>query len=397
MADNRLLSESDLWFSPSQMREGAKNALLYPFRNPEQVAEAGLSIAPGSGEAMSARNAWDASGRAGNALLQGNYGEAASGYGDMALGIMGALPGAGIIARGTRRGAAWMDRNLPEGINRLLDNVTPSDPQNTLNIFAGPTAKTADHAALAKAQEMAHSGASRDDIWRDTGWFQGVDGKWRFEIDDSNMAVNIPRNKMSGDWSQYKTAIDHPDLFAAYPPMQRNRITFDHRRDDSSILTGEPSPNAFDTKQYDTEIGVQGRIRQDGSRAQIKPNAIREHTAHEAQHNIQSREGFAPGTSPFTVMGELDELGSPEYRQLYEDVFINLKYGQGDDPTFRAALAKLDEMKHQEMMDGYRRTAGEVEARNVASRLNMTAADRRATAPWLTQDVPDDQQIVRYR
>lgn len=141
MPENRLLSESDLWFSPSQMKEGAKNALLYPFRNPEQVAEAGLSIAPGSGEAMSARDAWNASGRAGNALLQGNFGEAASGYGDMALGIMGALPGAGIIARGTRRGAAWMDRNLPAGVNRLLDSITPSDPRNTTFIFAGPTAK----------------------------------------------------------------------------------------------------------------------------------------------------------------------------------------------------------------------------------------------------------------
>lgn len=132
MADNRLLSESDLWFSPSQMKQGAKNALLYPLRHPEQTAEFGLSVAPGSGEAMSARDAWDASGRAGNALLSGNYGEAASEYGNVATGMLGAIPGAGIIARGTKRGAAWMDRNLPAGVNKLLDAVTPQASQDTL-------------------------------------------------------------------------------------------------------------------------------------------------------------------------------------------------------------------------------------------------------------------------
>lgn len=139
MADNRLLSESDLWFSPSQMKQGAKNALLYPLRHPEQTAEFGLSVAPGSGEAMSARDAWDASGRAGNALLSGDFGEAASEYGNVATGMLGAIPGAGIIARGTKRGAAWMDRNLPTGLNHLLDSMMPSDPKSTMNTFSGPT------------------------------------------------------------------------------------------------------------------------------------------------------------------------------------------------------------------------------------------------------------------
>ena len=363
MPDNRLLTESDLWFSPSQMKEGAKNALLYPFRHPEETAEFGLSMAPGSGEAMSARDAWDASGRAGNALLQGNYGEAASEYGNWATGLLGALPGAGIIARGTKRGAAWMDRNLPTGVNKLLDSITPSDPANTLNIFAGPTAKTADHAALGRAQEMAQSGVSRDDIWRDTGWFQGVDGKWRFEIDDSGMAVNIPKNRWSGEYGSYKSSIDHPDLFAAYPPMQRNRITFDHRTGDSSIVTENPGEKAFDRKQFDTDIGVQGRMRTD--RTQSRPREIREHTAHELQHNVQAREGFAPGSGPEEIYQASMDAGNP--------------------------------ISEQEAIDIYRRLLGEVEARNVQTRLPMSAADRRAKAPWLTQDVPDDQQIVRFR
>jgi hypothetical protein len=33
----------------------------------------------------------------------------------------------------------------------------------------------------------------------------------------------------------------------------------------------------------------------------------------------------------------------------------------------------------------------------VQSRMNMSPQERQATAPWLTQDVPDEHQIVRFR
>lgn len=129
---------------------------VYPHLNPRRnglqprdtsgdlaaLAEFGLSVAPGSGEAMSARDAWNASGEASNALLSGRYGDAASGYGNMLAAMVGAVPGIGVVARGTQRGAAWMDRNVPGAVNRLLDRMAPKDAANTLNIFAGPTART---------------------------------------------------------------------------------------------------------------------------------------------------------------------------------------------------------------------------------------------------------------
>ena len=43
----------------------------------------------------------------------------------------------------------------------------------------------------------------------------------------------------------------------------------------------------------------------------------------------------------------------------------------------------------------YQRLAGETEARNVQTRMNMSADERRATPPWDTQDIPDIDQIVR--
>lgn len=336
-----------------------------------------LSIVPGPGNVIAAEDAVTQGGEAAGAFGEGRYGKAAMHGGLSALSAFGAFTGlpTGRMAGSAARGAS-----------------------NRTNIFAGPMAKTADHAALAKAQEMATSGVGRDAIHAQTGWHQGVDGKWRFEIDDSSMGVKIPQNADSGSYHAYPKAIEHQPLFDAYPEMTRNRINFDMRTPDSSIM-GETNSRALGSgnKKFDTSIGVQGRKM--WTEPTIIPrhmNKVRGDTVHELQHNAQLREGFARGTTPYTVMGELDEAGSPEYRQLYADVFSG-KYGQGDDPGFKAALAKLDEMTHTEMIDGYRRTAGEVEARNVAARLNMTAAERRAKAPWLTQDVPDDQQIVRGR
>lgn len=108
-----------------------------------QGAEFVASMAPVTGEVLSARDAWRSSGKGAEALSQGQYSQAASEYGNMMLGVLGAVPGAGLIARGTKRGAAWMDRNLPAGFNRLLDAAMPSDPKNTTFSGAGPTTSTA--------------------------------------------------------------------------------------------------------------------------------------------------------------------------------------------------------------------------------------------------------------
>ena len=88
------------------------------------------------------------------------------------------------------------------------------------------------------------------------------------------------------------------------------------------------------------------------------------------------------------------------------EVIDNLKYG---DPAALSAVASkhgfanLDDalsfLKQQDQMrtpfSQYQRTAGEVEARNVQSRMNMSPEERKAKPPWTTEDVPREQQIIR--
>lgn len=63
--------------------------------------------------------------------------------------------------------------------------------------YAGRAAKTADTGRLAQAEEMEKQGRSNEEIRQETGWFRGRDGKWRFEIDDSQMIVD-PKGTVQG-------------------------------------------------------------------------------------------------------------------------------------------------------------------------------------------------------
>lgn len=61
-------------------------------------------------------------------------------------------------------------------------------------VFGGEKSATADRQALARAKEMETSGAGRDAIWKETGWWKPEhDGKWRYEIDDSRAARSEAR------------------------------------------------------------------------------------------------------------------------------------------------------------------------------------------------------------
>jgi len=76
---------------------------------------------------------------------------------------------------------------------------------------------------------------------------------------------------------------------------------------------------------------------------------------HELQHGVQSIEGFAPGGNPSTVMTKLQQSNPEEYMRL-----ISSSQNLGDIYD-----------------NAYRRIAGEVEARAVQKRMNMSPEQRR--------------------
>lgn len=328
--------------------------------------------------------------------------EAVQAYGRAALsGVM--LPGAGRAAAGV--------------------------PSNAVGIFGGRLAKTADQAALAKAEELAAKGAPREQIWTETGWFQGPDKKWRFEIDDSGARLNEwtpAHGQANAAWPNRKgpvtelstdAYINHPELARAYWPT---------RDSEPGFFFAEQ--NGYAGRQHPGRNGDPGSI-EIGIRTTLDPQKQRSTSLHELQHEIQDREGFARGASKeqFKLPQIQIDGGSVQLKEFQDAILLRgiaermktsvpdaAKFAQGYHgvaPVGRAveiagmhqvdklqsmyekAYGRLNDAKDPSL--AYRRTAGEVEARTVQKRADMTAAERRARFPWLDYDVPESKQIIR--
>jgi hypothetical protein len=244
-------------------------------------------------------------------------------------------------------------------------------PRNSLGTFGGVKAKTADHDALARAQQMEAQGVDRDAVWRETGWGKGVDGEWRFEIDDSATRIGLTDRfdkfddawwgeSISGPMSNVLRGVDknaYPDLAAESAYLRK-----------ADPVSGVRYPGNVHTIQAEAPDA----------------NSAKSVLLHEYQHGIQRKEGFAVGGSPKyvtpeEVIAERDRLLTKAMSGLNEDEAV---YG----PMSRAVSRE----------DIYNRLAGEVEARAVQTRMNMTPEERRARPFWYDYDVPENQQIVNF-
>ena len=106
---------------------------------------------------------------------------------------------------------------------RNQDNGTeePTGPPYDRYSFAGENANNADLDALERAKEMQAAGVADETIRQQTGWHTGMDGKWRWEIDDSTMRYDSSgdiRGAESAKWAMedYESARDdlwgHADM-----------------------------------------------------------------------------------------------------------------------------------------------------------------------------------------
>jgi hypothetical protein len=236
---------------------------------------------------------------------------------------------------------------IPHNVEPAIENARSFVKENTpgpnqLNIFAGPSAKTANHEALAMAKEMQARGVSPERIYKGTRWWQGDDGKWRFEIPDdtSSMYVSKEGEKPLSD------TLHHPKLYEAYPDVA-NIPTY----------TGRFHPDQGGA--YDTEMD---KIYLNSNTPFNQRSAL----LHEIQHAIQQREGFTPGGSPNRFTPE--EIAA-ERRRLQETY-------SGDNGWTSVGTMPGDVTDKQIAHQLYTKIPGEIEARDVQSRMRMSPDER---------------------
>lgn len=263
----------------------------------------------------------------------------------------------------------------------LVGNAAGLIPKEGVGIFGGKLAKTADLAQLARAQEMAAERVPTVNvmgqpvnaavnhprqIWEETGWFQGADGQWRFEIPDATSTVTgkIPDLK---EPTPVSALLDHAKLFEAYPDLANTKV-----------FAGSPQKSGA---YYKPEPGLSEQIMLSAKDFSTNPTDARSVMLHELQHAVQNREGFAPGTNLVDVTQHPEF--APKVTKLFDHMIKELSV---EDASHNAQTKVAREL--------YDRTAGEVEARNVQRRQNLSPMDWGKYPPMRTQEFTNAEQLL---
>ena len=199
-----------------------------------------------------------------------------------------------------RMSLAWRAAGEEKSAVSLLPDVvrkeasTESNKQSDRKVyhqFAGEKAKTADKSALARAQGLSWTNKTPIEIYRETGWIRGKDGKWRFEIPDFIERINLAgfKDKVS---AKLEDIYDNPALYMAYPFLRRVKV--------SALETLGRNWGEADGQRININ---KKKMFEKGQALEAKKTLI-----HEIQHLIQAREGFARGGDPTGIKKRLKKL-----------------------------------------------------------------------------------------
>lgn len=236
---------------------------------------------------------------------------------------------------------------------------------------------------LSVARKMEEEKKDAKAIKMATGWERGADGKWRYEMPDAKIkdTMNVGgghivkryEDDMLWNGGKLSDVIDAPELFKAYPQLKDVRINTD------AIMNDMPSNGEYNSKTNTITIHAD----------ELKyMNSI---LNHEIQHVIQGIEGFAKGGSPRLVRGEVKKKFNEVTKQIRQ------LRAEGKEDEAKALVEKnrglYNAYQKNDDYNSYKSLAGEVEARNVSARLNMTSEERRKTLAESTEDVARKDQI----
>ena len=262
------------------------------------------------------------------------------------------------IAADAYAGLNWFSGDAPvqEAVRAETERNAPARRAETQQETTGPPgrataagigARTADSAALRRAEALEKSGTDNETIRQETGWYRGMDGQWRFEIDDSGAAFSrsgeaqysadnadyarytqLMNRMLTGDLTEAEHAellgldkkngstkkelarridegnatlrdiLQHNALFEAYPEIAETKVKF----------ADMPSGTAGSYNRETNTITLDTKLKYDA-------NDALDALMHEVQHRVQAAEGFASGTNPgYWNRGENYDRAAEKYR-----------------------------------------------------------------------------------
>jgi hypothetical protein len=296
-----------------------------------------------------------------------------------------------------------------------IDGAVVGPGRKQAGLFAGIHSKGANLGQLKTAKRMEEAGYSPEEIWEKAGWWNDG-GDWKWEIDDSKSTIidgSLGTEEVRG-------RLDHPELYSNDPEsgvisveynentgspaarrgkiegaiyMDENRMSFDSAFTPEDLKTPKLPSERFKT---------------------IPDDELKSVILHEIQHHLQKKEGWEQGGTPDShfikqYVGHYNSKTLPKLQAKYKQ---DLKAFKGsvsknmgklrkvlDDAAARKGrplsleekIALREEMpghiplpeEPQKLThhDAYAALKGEMEARLVQDRMNLTAKERRQIFP----------------
>jgi hypothetical protein len=289
-------------------------------------------------------------------------------------------------------------------------------PEESDATFISATAKAADEMMFHMAKRMRASGMTPEDVFEKTGFFKAADGNWKYEVPDTDVKIKDSYiddgdrlGLKSSEFVRVDRAVDHPELYKSQDGVGDAWL--------SVHPEGTPIQNRGYYNPSQDLIRVNNELPLD---AKLKT------LMHEVQHKIQDLEGWQSGGNKgmfdlslsnsyfeasrkkFEKIMELDtriqKLGDDYWtaKQIGDTDLANDLRKQYDGARRRREALTDRRQEDVEMMDNttpfalYERLMGEVEARNVADRYQLTKAyEKQGLSPTQTlrKQYPGDDKI----
>ena len=182
-----------------------------------------------------------------------------------------------------------------------LKSTAPRHGGEKMFAYAGEKSATANNKNLAIAKAALNRGEHPKDVWEETGWFKGADGKWRYELDDSKAVIETPNWALDKDneWQWNGTpetdaktlgdVLKHPTLYEAYPGLEKTKFTYDF--EDTEFSKG-----AFKRAIGNSPAEIVVNLSNADDVADVHDTVM-----HEVQHLLQATEGHEGGTNANTI------------------------------------------------------------------------------------------------
>jgi hypothetical protein len=274
-------------------------------------------------------------------------------------------------------------------------------PDADLGMFLGKKAKNADLKKLARANQMVAEGLPREEIWKETGWWEKPDGQWAFEINDSafnfqdyvweileepprmDEATHQPKGNSwtsvgntSGSHNEFMDeaawAIEHPELIDNYRFAKPDDVENIKTSTDNQVLNEIAGKPTLHVENVDLMLGEElpasgafspkdKRVSATGSN---KDNLLGVAT-HELQHAVQDTEGWPGWGSNLHISGSMERnvrQKAPKAYRNYETAkadWVNkaedIKYYQKERDQWKQALEEAktseDRKEARDMLD----------------------------------------------